>query len=157
MKNIISEYKLLGYYLIKLYDTISVDNIKYEQAKSLTNSVFKRLSATTSFEISPIAEKRQVIDSMIKKNVFKTNNVNGKQSFTQVYNYEICKNILAVYSCDGNLTFKLPKEVKSTNTIMLDAFRKMYTNGISLQLQTALNSEIKTFIQKINLKNRSYA
>ena len=157
MKNIISEYKLLGYYLIKIYDTIGMDNVKYEQVKALTNSVFKRLAGNSGHELSPIAEKRQIIDSMIKKNVFKTSNLNGKPTFTQVYNYEISKNILAVYSCDGNLTFKLPKEVKAGNATMLDILRNMYTTGISLQLQASLDAEIKTFLQKINTKNRSFA
>lgn len=157
MKNIISEYKLLGYYLIKMYETIGTDSIKYEQVKYLTNGVFKRLANNISYELSPIAEKRQIIDTMIKKNVFRTSNLNGKQSFTQIYNYEITKNILAIYSCDGNLTFKLPKEIKTENCIMLNTLKTMYTNGISLQLQSALNTEIKIFTQKVNTKNRSYA
>lgn len=156
MKNIISEYKLLGYYLIKLYDTIGSDNIKYEHAKFLTNNVFKRLTQNSVYELTQISNKNELIDSMIKKNVFKTSTLNGKPTFTQIYNYEISKNILAVYSCDGNLTFKLPKEVKAGNTKLLDTLRNMYTNGISLQLQSSLNAEIKGFIQKMNIKNRSF-
>lgn len=157
MNNVISEYKLLGYYLLKLYETNGNDSIKYEQVKSLTNNVFNRLVGNPNQGYTPLNAKKDIINSMIKKNIFKVNNINGKQSFTQIYNYEVSKYILAVYSCDGYLTFKLPKEIKEGDEIMLNAMRKIYTNGISLQLKSSLDSEIKNFIQKIYTKNKNYA
>lgn len=157
MSNVISEYKLLGYYLLKLYETNGNDSIKYEQVKTLTNNVFKRLIGNSNQGYTPLDAKKNIINSMIKKNIFKVNNINGKQSFTQIYNYEVSKHILAVYSCDGYLTFKLPKEIKEGDELLLNTMRKIYTNGISLQLKSALDSEIKNFIQKIYTKNKNYA
>lgn len=158
MKNEISEYKLLGYYLLKIFEHTNIDGLSYESVKSLTEGVFKRLGNASNYTLLSIEGKRQIIDSMIKKNVFKTSSINGKATFSQVYNYEATKFIFAVYSCDKSLVFKLPKNIASgENSSLLDAMKSMYTSGMNLELQSALNSELKVFIQKALSKNRGYA
>lgn len=157
MKNDISEYKLLGYYLLKIYERTGIDSISYENVKSLTSGVFKRIGNNSVYNLLPIEEKRQLIDSMIKKNVFRTSSINGKTTFTQVYGYEATKYISAVYSCDRSLVFKLPKNIGASDNHTIELMQKMYTADMNLQMQSSLNAEINSYIQKTLSKTRSYS
>ena len=53
----ISEYKLLGNYLIKLYENYGVDSIGYEQAHSLTEKLFTNDFIKVNYRLLPFEEK----------------------------------------------------------------------------------------------------
>ncbi|MBE7074486.1 MAG: hypothetical protein E7376_00680 [Clostridiales bacterium] len=152
----LSEYKLLGYYLIKLYEKSETCQLKYEQVKTFTQNVFKRLGTNYNYNFLPIDEKINIIKSMISKGMFSTKVVNGKQTFTQKYNHEIAKYIYVTYSADGNLTFKLPREIIEGNKSLLQFAKNIYSNGIDLNLQSAIQSELNTYSTK-QPKNKNYA
>ena len=142
----ISEYKLLGYYLLKLYEKTGVDNLKYEQVKYLSDAVLKKVNSTNSVLI-PLATKSNIVKTMISKWVFKTTSINGKSSFTQIYNYEIAKYIYVTYNCDGNLTFRLPKDIKTNNKNSLSQIKNIYTN-LNLNIISIANNEWNTYFAK---------
>ncbi|MCI7002943.1 MAG: hypothetical protein MR904_01190 [Clostridia bacterium] len=142
----ISEYKLLGYYLLKLYEKTGVDNLKYEQVKYLSDAVLKKVNSTNSVLI-PLATKSNIVKTMISKGVFKTTSINGKSSFTQIYNYEIAKYIYVTYNCDGNLTFRLPKDIKTNNKNSLSQIKNIYTN-LNLDIISIANNELNTYFAK---------
>ena len=142
----ISEYKLLGYYLLKLYEKTGVDNLKYEQVKYLSDAVLKKVNSTNSVLI-PLATKSNIVKTMISKGVFKMTSINGKTSFTQVYNYEIAKYIYVTYSCDGNLTFRLSKDIKTNDKNSLSQIKNIYTN-LNLDIISIANNELNTYFAK---------
>ena len=142
----ISEYKLLGYYLLKLYEKTGVDNLKYEQIKYLSDAVLKKVNSTNSVLI-PLATKSNIVKTMISQGVFKTTSINGKSSFTQIYNYEIAKYIYVTYNCDGNLTFRLPKDIKTNNKNSLSQIKNIYTN-LNLDIISIANNELNTYFAK---------
>lgn len=142
----ISEYKLLGYYLLKLYEKTGVDNLKYEQVKYLSDAVLKKVNSTNSVLI-PLATKNNIVKTMISKGVFKTTYINGKSSFTQIYNYEIAKYIYVTYNCDGNLTFRLPKDIRTNNKNSLSQIKNIYTN-LNLDIISIANNELNTYFAK---------
>lgn len=142
----ISEYKLLGYYLLKLYEKTGVDNLKYEQVKYLSDAVLKKVNSTNSVLI-PLTSKSNIVKTMISKGVFKTTSINGKSSFTQIYNYEIAKYIYVTYNCDGNLTFRLPKDIKTNNKNSLSQIKNIYTN-LNLDIISIANNELNTYFAK---------
>lgn len=144
----LSEYKLLGYYLIKFYEKNYITQIKYEQVKYLTQCIFKRLGSYNNYHLLPIEEKMNIVKSMINKGVFNTKVINGKPTFSQKYNYEIIKYINTTYSYDGSLAFKLPKEIHEGNNNLFNLAKHMYTDGIDLGLQAAINAEINNFYSK---------
>lgn len=151
----ISEYKLLGYYLLKMYEKTGVDSLKYEQAKAITDGVFKKIN-NSQYNLLPLDNKMNLVKSMINKGVFKTTVVNGNHTFTQVYNFEISKHIFASYNNCGSLLFKLPKEIKLDNETVLQSIKKIYESNLGLDLQQAINSEIDK-IKSQQTKNRSFA
>lgn len=152
----ISEYKLLGYYLLNIYEKTGTDNLKYEQVKSLTEKIFKEC-VFKNYKLLPIDSKKELIQKMISKGVFKTTIINGKQSFSQIYNYEISKYIYGVYSNDGSFTFKLPKEIKAKDMLLIQNIKKIYEANVGLDLQLAINAELNIFYKSIQQKNRNYA
>ena len=150
----ISEYKLLGYYLLKLYEKDGVDSIKYEQAKQLTNNVFNKIGFS-NYRLLPLDDKLAIVKSMISKGVFRTTSIGGKQSFTQVYNFEIAKMISTCYGFDGNLVFKIPKECKSSGNQVTLNYKKAYEADLNLDLLAAINKEFYSISSKNVSKNRS--
>ena len=62
----ISEYKLLGNYLINLYEKSGKDSIKYESIKSVTSNIEKMINQKfTNYEIQPIESKSDIVKKMI--------------------------------------------------------------------------------------------
>lgn len=151
----ISEYKLLGYYLLKVYEKTGTDSLKYEQAKTITDNVFKKIN-NSQYNLLPLESKMNLIKSMINKGVFKTTVVNGNHTFTQVYNFEISKHIFVNYNNGGTLLFKLPKDIKLDNNTLLQSIKNIYENNLGLDLQQAINYEIEK-IKAQQTKNRSFA
>lgn len=149
----VSEYKLLGYYLLKLYESAGINSIKYEQVKLLTDEICGKLNLTYNFV--RMLPKKDILQKMISKGVFKTKSVNGKTTFCQIYNFEIAKNIYAVYDCDGYLTFKLPQGTGSEDKIAYA--KKIYEADLNLDLRSCINSELKKFISKLNIKVKTFA
>lgn len=150
----LSECKLLGYYLIKQYEKLGLSELKYEQVKLLTESIFKKLN-TNSYVLVPLENKNAIIKSMINKGVFKTCNVNGKNTFSQKYNYEFFKYITAHYSPDGNLVFKLSKEINLKDNAILSSVKSTYSN-LNLDITSIANFEIANYLSKTysNTKTR---
>lgn len=151
----ISEYKLLGYYLLKMYEKTGADSLKYEQAKTITDNVFKKIN-NSQYNLLPLESKMNLIKSMINKGVFKTTVVNGNNTFTQVYNFEISKHIFVNYNNCGTLLFKLPKDIKLDNSTLLQSIKNIYESNLGLDLQQAINYEIDK-IKAQQTKNRSFA
>lgn len=149
----ISEYKLLGYYLINIYEKTGLDSLKFEQVKFLSDSIFKKMN-TANYVFLPIDSKNTIVKNMINRGMFRTTNINGKQSFSQIYNYEISKFIYAYYNCDGDLTFKLPKEIKENKVNNINKYKSIYEN-FSLDLLSAINFELNNYCSKLYTKNRS--
>ncbi len=149
----ISEYKLLGYYLIKIYEKTGLDYLKIEQVKFLSDSIFKKMNSA-NYIFLPIENKSAIVKNMINRGMFKTTNINGKQSFTQIHNYEISKFIYVYYNCDGDLTFKLPKEIKENKFNNINKYKSIYEN-FSLDLLSVINSELNNYCLKLYTKNRS--
>lgn len=148
----ISEYKLLGYYLVKLHDLARLNSLNYEQVKSITQNVFNSIDAV-NYKLLPLHEKISIVKNMINKGMFKTAVVGGKQTFVQVHNYEICKHIFANYCNDKSLVFRLPKELTSENASLLQAIKNTYEANINLELQSAIEKAIVPYLSK--QKNRA--
>ena len=147
----ISEYKLLAYYLIILNEKAGVNSIKYEQVKALTENICKRL--TSKYNLLGISNKTDIVKLMISKGMFKVNNINGKTTISQVYNYEIMKDVYAYYTYDGTLLFKLPPQLCEKEDI-LAKIKKTYYNSIDLDLMSSINAVLDSYI-KTNLKSAS--
>ena len=150
----ISEYKLIGYYLLKIYEKSGFNGIKYEQAKQITENVFKNISST-NYDLKQIDTKQDIVKRMIYNGQFKTANVNGVSGFVQIRTFEIVKHIFVTYNCDGLLTFKLPKDINQKNTFLLQNIKTVYESSMNLDLKLAIDKEIYMLISK-QLKNRSY-
>lgn len=149
----LSEYKLLGYYLISLYDLCGLDSLKYDDIKALTENAFNRITdVNNKYILTPLNKKIDIVNAMIKKNVFKPTIINNKKSFTQIYNFEVVKNIFASYNFNGILTFKLPKEIKEGNYQYINNFRNIYSSDIGLDLRNAITTELNKFASKGNTK-----
>lgn len=147
----ISEYKLLGYYLVALNEKTGISSIKYEQVKALTEKVCKRL--TTNYSLLSMNSKSNIIKTMISKGLFKVSNINGKTTFSQVYNFEIMKNIFVSYTYDGTLSFKLPPKL-SVDSKQFANIKSLYVDNVDLDLKGSINLELNSFINT-NLKNLS--
>lgn len=144
----ISEYTLLGNYLVIVSDKLGQDSIKYEVAKSLTEKVMASVNKNSqNYILLPMDSKKNIVQKMIGKGVFRTNSSNRAITFKQVFNYEIAKNINAYYSCDGNLVFKLPKTSYDEKDRTYTLIKSSYCDNLNLDLRNAINNamvDIKT-------------
>ena len=61
--------------------------------------------------------------------------------------YEIAKYIYVTYNCDGNLTFRLPKDIKTNNKNSLSQIKNIYTN-LNLDIISIANNELNTYFAK---------
>ena len=148
----ISEYKLLGNYLIKLYENYGIDSLVYEQAHSLTEKLFANDFIKVNYRLLPFEDKNNIVKNMINCGVFKTNHNNKIIPFKQVYNFEVSKNINAVYTCDKNLSFKINKlENNSDKNTLVLYMKNIYSKDLSLNLQNEINQIMLAYkpIQKI--------
>lgn len=137
----ISEYTLVGNYLVNLSDKLGLDSIKYETAKSLTEKIIAIINKTNqNYVLLPIEHKMAIVKSMISKGVFRTDPANKIVPFKQIYNYEASRFILATYSCDGSLVFKLPKTSAEDRDYMSSNIRATFCSNINLDLQNAINT-----------------
>jgi len=142
----ISEYTLLGNYLVIVSDKLGIDTIKYETAKVITEQAISEVNKKSqSYLLLPMSKKMDIVKAMIGKGVFRTDTANKTQPFKQVYTYEVAKNIQAHYSCDGCLVFKLPKQKTADGDVILPAAKETYTSSINLDLKTAINNSILNF------------
>lgn len=142
----ISEYKLLGNYLVNLYEKSGKSSIKYESIKSILENIEHSINKKFDiYQVSPIDKKVDIVKAMISKGVFKTYPGNKATPFKQVYPYEISPYIFAEYSCDGSLNFYLTKELLNDKDKIIGKIKKMYTTDSNLFLQSAINSEINSF------------
>lgn len=154
--NNISEYKLLGYYLITIYETNRFDNIKYDDVKKISTNVMSKLN--NEYYFSPIDSKADIVKKMISKGVFKTSKIDDKLTFKQIYNYELIKYINANYSSNGELSFKLPQDVSNSNKALLNTLKNIYLKdkAIDLNLQKTINNELRSYcikqLQKIKTR-----
>ncbi len=142
----ISEYTLLGNYLVIVSDKLGVDSIKYETAKIITEQAISEVNKKSQcYLLLPMSKKIDIIKAMISKGVFRTDTSNKTQPFRQIYSYEVAKNIQANYTCDGCLTFKLPKVKTADGDAILPAAKAAYTSSLNLDLKTAINNSILNF------------
>lgn len=142
----ISEYKLLGNYLIKLYENYGVDSIGYEQAHSLTEKLFTNDYIKVNYRLLPFEEKNSIVKNMINSGVFRTNHNNRIIPFKQVYNYDVSKNINAVYTCDKNLSFKITKQDGSVDkNVLIQQMKNIYSKDLSLNLQNEINQIMSSY------------
>lgn len=138
----ISEYTLIGSYLILSVDKFGMDSIKYENAKAFSEKVLAKLNKKNiSYTLQPVEEKMTIIKQMISKGVFKTDPSNKAMPFKQIYNFEVSKHILAVFSFGGNLVFKLPK-IDDKNPSLEKSIRETYSTNLSLDVKNAIISTI---------------
>lgn len=154
----ISEYTLLGNYLVTLSDKLGLDSIKYETAKSLTDKIIAIINKTNeNYVLLPIEQKMAIVKNMISKGVFRTDPTNKITPFKQVYNYEASKYILATYSCDGSLVFKLPKSSTEDRDYMSYNIRTTFCSNINLDLQKAITQvldEHKAKLKSSKIKSK---
>ena len=147
----LSEYKLLGNYLVNLYEKYGVDTIRYENAHMVTSNILNKLKdVDNNYNIIPIEQKYDIVKSMISKGVFRTNPGNKIAPFKQVYNYEVSKGIVAVYSCDKSLVFKIPNIANISRDSQLKNLREIYCNDIGLVLQNAVDVQLKAYKPQTN-------
>ena len=164
----ISEYTLLGNYLVIVSDRYGQDFIKYETAKALTEQINSQLNKNSqNYLLLSMPKKTDIVKSMISKGVFRTDVSNKTTPFKQIYNYEVSKYIQAFYACDGSLTFKISKSTTDERDNMINSIKESYCNNLNLDLQKAINiamsdknifkqpkCKIKETNQNINSKNR---
>ena len=137
----ISEYTLIGNYLIFLSEKLGQGNLKYEQAKLFSEKVLAILNKTSKqYIVLPIDDKMHFVKKMISKGVFKTNPSNSTVPFKQVYNFEASKYILATFSADNNLVFKLQKTTLDNKDIPIERVKQFYSINLGLDLQFAMRS-----------------
>ncbi len=143
----ISEYTLLGNYLVILSDEIGIDTIKYETSREITDAIIARVNKSNqNYLLLPMDKKMEIVKKMISKGVFRTDPSNKTTPFKQIYNYEIAKGICATYSCSGTLSFKFTKQ---ENDNVFNLIKSSYTQNLNLDIQTALTSEIAKFTPKL--------
>jgi len=146
----ISEYTLLGNYLIFLSERLGQESIKFELAKTFSSKVLETVNKNVqTYQLQTIENKMDIVRKMISKGVFRAENVSGTKTFKQIYNYEVSKNILAFYSPDGNLIFKFPKQ--NSNDSLIFNTKQYYSSNLGLDLKNAINSVLKEH----ELKNKS--
>lgn len=139
----ISEYTLLGNYLVLISDKLGQDSIKYEVAKSITEKIIAQVNKNTqSYLLLPMDKKMDIVKSMISKGVFRTDSSNRAMPFKQVYNYEVSRYIHAVYTCDGSLTFKFPKTTNEDKDYIMNAIKASYCHNLNLDLQNAIKNSL---------------
>ena len=148
----ISEYKLLGNYLVKLYQKYGVDSIKYENAQSLTKSVFSN-SLGVNYNLLPMESKVKIIQNMINKGVFRTNLGNRILPFKQVYKFEVSNGINATYSCDKSLTFKIFESVDKDKNHAVQILESLYCKDVGLDIQKEIDRAISNY--KIQSKGKT--
>ena len=153
----IYELKLIGNILLEMYDYNKTDVISYELAKDLIESTLSKIpNFESEFTIFPIDDKNDIVKKMVSKGVFKVTTINGKRSFSQVYNYEVFKNIFAVYNASGILSFKLPKDISNEKqALLLETIRRGYSSNMDLTLQRHLREQIKQHLKK-TAKSKQY-
>lgn len=152
----ISEYKLLGYLLIGLYEKTGNSDLKYEKAKELISMSTKSVdSFETLYQLSTINSKMDILNDMMRKNVFNITKVNDKITFTQK-NYEVSKFIQACYSNDKVLTFKVSSNVKNSDSNDINIYKTMYVNNMSLDLRKALDQQLNSYISKTASAKKRY-
>ena len=151
----LSCYKLIGNYLVNLYDKYGVDSIRYENAQMVASNILNKISmSNSSYNISPIEQKFDIVKDMISRGVFKTNPGNKAVPFKQVYSYEISKGIVAVYSCDKSLVFKIPSISTVEKDKQLKSLREIYCSDLGLELQNAINIIVKAYKPQNRIKAR---
>ncbi|MBO7528176.1 MAG: hypothetical protein J6T74_09875 [Clostridia bacterium] len=142
----LSEYKILGNYLVNLYDKYGVDSIRYETAKVITSSVLNGIkNAKANYNITQIDQKFDIVKNMISRGVFRTNPNNRTVPFKQVYNYEISRGISAVYSCDKSLVFKIQSITHENKDRQLKLLHDVYCADVGLEVQNAINAMIQAY------------
>ena len=148
----ISEYTLLGNYLIFLNDRLGVDSIKYELAKSFSDKILQKVNKNgETYNLLQLDAKMDIVKKMIGKGVFRTTPGNPLKPFKQVYDYEIAKFITALYNCDGSLCFKFVKAGEHNKDILQASIKNMYGNSINLDLKNSITEVLREY----ELKNKS--
>ena len=139
----LSGYKLLGNCLVNLYEKYGVESLRYEKCEYIINHIFSRLKDVNApYNFIPIDSKFNIVKDMISKGVFKTNASNKLVPFKQVYNYEITRGIGVVYSCDKNLTFKIPTITNYDKDVQIKDLKEMYVNGTSIEVQKLIDEQV---------------
>lgn len=142
----ISEYTLIGNYLIFLSERLAQDSLKYEHAKLFSEKVLSVLNkSSTQYTILPIEKKLDIVRKMISRGVFKTDASNSTRPFKQIYNFETSKFILAFFSSDNNLVFKLQKHTNDNKEIPIEKIKQIYSANLSLELQNAMTAVMAEF------------
>ena len=148
----ISEYTLLGNYLIFLNDRLGVDSIKYELVKSFSDKILQKVNKNgDTYNLLQLDAKMDIVKKMIGKGVFRTTPGNPLKPFKQVYDFEASKYICAYYSCDGNLCFKFTKTTEGNRDLLLASIKNMYSSSINLELKNSLSEVLKEY----EIKNKS--
>ena len=128
----ISEYKLLGNYLVNLYEKSGKSSIKYEHIKTILANIEASLNKKfDTYQVSLMDKKVDLVKTMISKGVFKTYPGNKVMPFKQVYPYEVSPYIFVEYNCDGSLFFSLSKDLLKNKDAILGKIKKMYTTDNS--------------------------
>ena len=151
----ISEYTLLGNYLIFLGDKLGQDSIKFELAKSFTDKVLEIVNKFGQcYELLPIDSKMNIVKKMISKGVFRTDSSNPLKPFKQIYNYEVSKNIFAFYGCDGSLTFKFITQSDNNKDFLINTMKTTYSTNLNLDLRNSINSVLHEYEVKCKTKSK---
>ena len=146
----ISEYKLLGNYLLMSAEKLGIDSIKYENVRALSDKIISQVNKTSqNYLLLTMDKKMDIVKKMISKGVFRTDSANKTTPFKQIYDYEVSKFIHAVYSCDGSLVFKFAKSPTDDKDFYMDSVKKVYCSNINLDLQSSINSCIAELKQTI--------
>lgn len=136
----ISEFTLLGNYLLFVTEKLGQESIKFELAKSFTDKVLERVNKSgVNYQLLPLEPKMEIVKKMISKGVFRTDSSNAIKPFKQVYNYEVSKSILAFYACDGTLTFKFAKPANDNKDFYISSIKASY-NNLNLDLKNAVDA-----------------
>lgn len=151
----ISEYKLLGNYLVRMYEKYGIDSIKYETAKSFTTNIFRNNSSISAgYNLLPMDSKLSTIRNMISKGVFRANLGNKIFPFKQVYPYEVAKGINVGYGTDKNLVFKILAESEPERDKKINALKEMYCMDIGNDIKSAIDKVIADYKSNIQGKGK---
>jgi len=145
----ISEYNLLGCYLLKFYEKTGIDFVKYENGRIVTENLLKRLNKDRiSYKIIPVHPKSQILTNMINSGVFKPYNDGNKRLFSQVKNYELSNGVQIVFDSNKTLLFKLSNDLKKKEGIKFKLLKHVYENDFSLEFKQAIKDEVSSFSTK---------
>jgi len=146
----ISEYNLLGCYLLKFYEKTGIDFIKYENGKNVTENILKRLNKDNiSYKIIPVHEKTHLLNNMINSGIFKAYvDGNNKRMFSQVKNYELSNGLQVFFNTNKTLLFKLSAELKNREGLKFKLLKHIYENDFSIEFKQAIKDEISAFSTK---------